>query len=511
MQDFKGILKLAAEGKSQRLIASNKRISRNTVSSILKLAASNNLTYERIKDLSNDEIEKLLYPEKVNEISTYLIPDYDYIHKESSKPGVKLNLLWEEYVLSAKSINKPYYHRSYFFEQYRRYVKENNLTMHIDHKPGDKMMVDWNGKTLNVIDRYTGEVYMAYLFVATLPFSMKSYVRACKDMKIDEWILCHTKAYEYFGGVTRLLVPDNLKTGVISHKKNEDIILNKSYEEMADYYDTVIIPTRVRKPKDKAAVEGSVGDITNYLFGRLRNREFFSFEELNKAIYEKIEDFNNAPFQKKDGSRNSVFTQEELPYLKPLPFKPFELAKFSKAKVNIDYHISVDKMNYSVPYTYVGKQVDVKLTSQEVVIYYNDNIIATHNRLKGRKNQYSTIEDHMPENHKQFKWNGERFRKWALSIGESTYKIIDNLLNSYKAEEAAYRTCISILKLSDKHTKTRLENACKLALEHLSKPGYKNIKMILDSGQDELELKQDKPSDNSFAYLRGGKYYGSKS
>ena len=157
------------------------------------------------------------------------------------------------------------------------------------------MMVDWDGKTLEVKSRTTGEISPAYLFVATLPFSMKTYVRACPNMKEDEWIRCHIEAYKYFGGVTRLLIPDNLKTGVISHKKHDDPVLNKAYQEMAEYYDTVILPARVRKPRDKAAVEGSVGVITNYLFGRFRNRTFFSFEELNKAIKEKIEVFNNEP------------------------------------------------------------------------------------------------------------------------------------------------------------------------------------------------------------------------
>lgn len=509
MRNYKEVLRLYTEGKSQRDIAAIIHMSRHTISDILKTTQLLGITNEVSKNLSNEDIEKLLYPDATNDFTVYVQPDFKKIHEELLKPGVTLNLLWLEYQEEAKSIGRPFYHRSYFFEQYGKYVSKNQLTMHINHKPADRMMVDWDGKTLEVHSRTTGEVDKAYLFVATLPFSMKTFVRACPNMKEDEWIRCHIEAYKYFGGVTRLLVPDNLKTGVTSHKRNEEPILNKVYQEMADYYDTSIIPARVRKPKDKAAVEGSVGVITNYIFGRFRNRIFFSFEELNKAIYEKIEEFNNEPFQKREGSRNEVYLNEEFPFMKPLPLTPFELCSYKTAKVNIDYHISVDRMNYSVPYGYVGQTVDVKMSDDKIIIFYKGTMIAEHVRLKGRRNQYSTNEDHMPEEHKQFKWDGERFRKWAISIGENTYEVIDRLLKSRKVEEVSFRGCLSILKLPDKYSAVRLEKACKLALEHLSNPNYKNIKIILESGQD-TQRQEVIEEDYSKAFVRGGSYYGSK-
>ena len=250
MHDYKKVLQYKYEGMSQRNIAILLRMSRHTISDILKTSELLSITYERVKNLSNDDIEKLLYPDAVNNFTAYLVPDYKKIHEDLLKPGVTLNLLWLEYQEGAKSIGKPFYHRSYFFEQYKKYVSRNNLTMHIEHKPGERLMVDWDGKTLQVHNRLTGEIDAAYLFVATLPFSMKSYVRACPSMKEDEWIRCHIEAYKYFGGVTRLLIPDNLKTGVIYHKKYDDPVLNRAYQEMADYYDTTIMPARVRKPKD---------------------------------------------------------------------------------------------------------------------------------------------------------------------------------------------------------------------------------------------------------------------
>lgn len=438
-------------------------------------------------------------------------PDFDYVHKELLKPGTTIKLLWEEYADACRSINVPFYQYSYFCERYRNHVKKHNLTMHINHKPGDKMMVDWNGTRMSVYDRYTGKEIPAYLFEATLPFSMYSYVRACPDMKIANWIDCHIHAFQYFGGVTRILVPDNLKTGVISHKKYEDPVLNKSYQEMSDHYDTVIIPARVRRPRDKAAVEGAVGNCTVSIVGKLRNRKFFSFEELNEAIRKELDTFNAQPFQKKEGSRRSVYMDEELPFMQPLPEHPFELSEWRRAKVPLNYHISVEKMNYSVPYEYVGNYVDVKLTKSSVTVYYKMNQICVHDRLYGRVNQYSTNESHMPENHQRFQWNKDRFLRWAISIGTSTTEVVQRLFDRYKVEEQAYKGCISLLKLADKYGKARLEDACQLALEHISQPSYKNIRMILQSNQDRKEKnKVSQTAGTEYAFVRGKDYYGGK-
>lgn len=510
MHDYKTILRYKAAGLSLRKTAELLKASRNTVTDIIRLCEATGMTYERSLGLTNEEIYKQLYPEKADSFNTYVAPDFEYIHKELTHPGVTLSLLWQEYVEQARKMGRPFYHRSYFFEMYGNYVSANKLTMHISHKPGDRMQVDWDGKTMEVHDKYTGEVYTAYIFVATLPFSMKSFVRACPDMKTKNWLRCHVEAYEYFGGSTRILVSDNLKTGVISNKKHEDPVLNRNYMELADHYDTVIIPTRVRRPCDKGAVEGSVNDITNFIFGRLRNVKFFSFDDLNEAIKEKAEEFNNAPFQKRDGSRSSVYEMEEKPFMKSLPAVPYEICEYKECSVNIDYHVSVEKMNYSVPYEYRNKKVDVKISDNFITIFYKGTEIAKHKRLYGKRNQYSTFEEHMPENHKKTLWNGERFRRWALSIGSSTHEVIDRQLKHYKVEEAGYRGCLSILKLIDKYGETRLENACKLALEHLSRPGYKNIKAILDSGQDIKEKEEKCFDENKYAFVRGGDYYGNK-
>ncbi len=511
MRDVKKVLELRFNKVSQRNIASTLSLSRNTVSQIIKSADEKMLFWDKASNMSETEIQDVLFPRP--EITLHLEkPDFEYIHKELLKPGTTIRLLWEEYSEQCKKSKIPYYRYSYFCEMYRNYVKRNNLTMHINHKPGDKMMVDWFGTTMSIFDSYTGEEIPVYLFEATLPFSMYCYVQACFTMKVNDWIDCHINAFKYFEGVSRLLIPDNLKTGVINHKKYEDPLLNKAYQEMSDHYGVTVIPTRVRKPKDKAAVEGSVGDCTVAIIGRLRNRKFFSIEDLNKAILKELNIFNTKPFQKKEGSRESVYLNEEKEFMKDLPEKDFELSEWKKAKVQLNYHISVDRMNYSVPYEYVGNYVDVRITKSTIRIYYKNNQICSHQRLNGRKNQYSTNEEHMPVNHQIYQWNKDRFIKWSLSIGSSTNELIEKLFERYKVEEQAYQGCLSILKLEDKYGKTRLEDACQLALEHISKPGYKNIKMILESNQD-IKYKEDKKirtRQSSLAFVRGADYYGGK-
>lgn len=510
MDDHKAILKLHFEGFSQRQIAEKLKRSRNTVSETVKAAAALQLTLEKIIDLSEEELSELLFPGR-KFIPVYAQPDYEYCHKELLKEGVTLTLLYAEYAAQCQSQHKPFYKRTQFFDRYADYVKKHRLTMHINHKPADRVMVDWDGKTMEVCDEYTGEISTAYLFVGTLPFSMLSYVQACPTMKTHDWIDCHIKRFEYFDGAPRLLIPDNLKTGITMNRKYEDPITNRTYQEMADHYGITIIPARVKSPKDKAAVEGTVGNVTKVIIGKLRNRKFFSFEALNNAICIEMDKFNTEPFQKRDESRMSVYMEEEKAFMRPIPETPYELSSWKTATVQLNYHIQVDKMNYSVPYEYVGKKVDVKMTKETISAYYKGTCIASHRRLYGRRNQYSTLEIHMPENHQLFQWNASRFLNWAKSIGPNTYTVIDKHIHRYAVEEQSYKGCISILKLSDKYTAARLENACQLALAHIPNPTYKNIRLILEAGQDETEKPETiRDETEEHAFTRGSSYYRGK-
>lgn len=256
--------------------------------------------------------------------------------------------------------------------------------------------------------------------------------------------------YEYFGGIAKILVPDNCKTAVIHNGGWKDQRINAVYHEMAEHYGTAIIPARVRAPKDKPNAEGSVGSISTWSIAALRKEQFFTIAELNAAIKAKL---------------------EELPFLAPLPTARYELAEWKQATVQFNYHISVDGMLYSIPYEYIGKKVDVRITGTVIEVFYNQNRIASHSRLYGRKNQYSTVTEHMPKDHQFYlEWNGDRFRKWAERIGENTAKVIDAILRSKRVEQQSYRSCMGVLKLADKHSPVKLEEACRTAFSYTQSP-----------------------------------------
>jgi hypothetical protein len=318
--------------------------------------------------------------------------------------------------------------------------------------------------------------------------------------------------FAFFGGATRLLISDNLKTGVVRNRKHEDPIINRSYQELADHYRTALLPARVLAPKDKAAVEGTVGQLTSRIIAKLRDKRFFSLKELNKAISHELEAFNDRPFQKREGSRSSVYTEEELPFMQPLPPWPYEFATWKVATVQLNYHVSIDNQYYSVPYEYARKKVDIRLTNNIVEVFYQGNRICSHVRLHGRIGQYDTNPDHMPPNHQLYsEWNSDRFKRWAENIGPSTKEVVTRIFDSYRVEEQAYKGCLSLLKLADKYTAARLENACKVALTHIASPRYKNIRLILEAGQDlpqpAKEQALETVLDNGYTHLRGAEYY----
>jgi hypothetical protein len=334
-------------------------------------------------------------------------------------------------------------------------------------------------------------------------------------MKEEDWINAHISMYEYFGGVTRLLIPDNLKVGILSNKKHKDPVVNRAYQELADHYQTALLPARVLAPRDKAAVEGTVGNLTSHIIAKLRNRQFFDINELNEAIHKEPDKFNRNPFQKKDGSRYSVFTEEELPFMQPLPKYPYEFAQWKTATVQLNYHIAIGHQNYSTPYEYVNKKVDVRYTRSTIEIYYKGTRICSHKRLYGRRGQYSTVVDHMPANHQLYsEWDSARFLKWASGIGDATRLVVQKMFESYRIEEQAYKGCLSLLKLADRYTPERLEDACQAALTRIPNPRYKNIRFILEAGQDKKASERSKTNANiassdKYAIVRGAAYYRS--
>ena len=506
MSKEKEILHRFFKGESQRSIAAVLRVSRNTVAKVVKACHEHPLDAAALDGMDLAALHHHLFPAEAD-LPGQVQPDYEFIHKELLKSGVTLKLLWEEYAADCRQANKLYFMYSQFCKRYRDFVDHHHLTMHIHHKPAERLMVDWAGTTLKLYNPETGAVTKAYLFVATLPFSMYCYAEACRDMKEHSWIQAHIHLMEFLGGSAKLLVSDNLRTGIISHRKHEDPIANRSYQEFADHYGMALLPARVLAPKDKAAVEGSVGQVTTHIIAKLRNRKFFDLYEMNQAIQEELYRFNEAPFQKKDGSRSSIFHMEECPFLRPLPQCPYEYADWKKATVQLNYHITVDHQNYSVPYEYVRKRVDVRLTSHVVEIYTEGRRIANHKRIVGKRGQYSTVEEHMPKNHQLYsQWDGNRFRRWSEKCGEHVHTVIERLLASYRVEEQAYKGCLALLKLSDQYGIPRLNTACELALRQVPSPRYKLIQNILVTQQD---IKIEQPAAHSQnAFVRGAAYYG---
>lgn len=509
MTNYREILRLGDLGISKQDIAAACECSRNTVAGVLKRAAECGITWAQAQDWSNKDIAKRLFPAGEAK-PTYKMPDYEYVHREMAKSGVTLSLLWLEYCDQCREVGEIPYKSTQFNKYYSEYVHKTKATMHIGHKPGEIMEVDWAGQTAHIIDTDTGEFIDTYIFVAILPYSGYAYVEAFFSQNQENWITAHVNAYRHFGGVTRILTPDNLKTGVTKNSRSETVI-NRTYQEMAEHYGTAVIPARPRAPKDKPSVEGAIGIISTWILAALRNWQFLSLHEQNSAILEKLNEFNNKPFQKKDGSRASAFA-EEKPFLLPLPARPFELATWKVATPGFNYHISVDSQNYSVPFEYIKQKVDVRLTKSVVEVFFDGNRICSHPRLYGRQGQYSTIEIHMPPDHQKYiAWNSERFASWADRIGENTAAVVRFFLNNCKVEQQGYKSCMALLKLSDKYSAQRLEAACERAFTFTTWPSLKSIQTILQSGQDRLSRSEPMPETTSetsrYGFTRGADYY----
>ncbi len=512
MTKYREILRLSSLGISQQNIAYSCGVSKKTVNKVLKRANEMSISWPLDKTMTDAVLAEKMFPsrQKDGSSSTKRMPDYDYIRKELLRNGVSKKLLWVEYLEECRLNGDDPLMYSQFCYYIQQDEQKRRATMHIDRKPAEQVEVDWAGDKAQIIDRDTGEIIDAHIFVGVLSYSQYAYVEAFPDEKQAAWISAHIHMYDFFGGVARILVPDNCKTAVNQNKKYEDPRINAVYHEMAEHYGTAIIPARVRKPKDKPNAEGSVGHVSTWIIAALRNEQFFSFREMNQAIRAKLDAYNRKPFQKKEGSRYELFRTEELPFLASLPATPYELAEWKQATVQFNYHISVDGCLYSVPYEYIKKRVDVRVTDKTIEVFYNQNRIATHVRLYGRKGQYSTVTEHMPPDHQKFlEWNGDRFRKWAEHIGINTYKVVDAILTSRRVEQQTYKGCMGLLKLSERYSPNQLEAACAKALSFTSTPSYKSVLNILKAKPDlaEPEEQSSEPTVNPYGITRGADYY----
>lgn len=513
MVNYKEILRLANEGASQRQIATSVRSSRNKVSEVLIAMKNAGITWPLDESVNNEQIESILFPERLSAVSMYLEPDYPYIHTELAKRGVTLTLLWNEYVQKAESLGKKPYMTTQFGDKYRAWARITKATMRIHHKPGDAMQVDWAGDTLPIYDSVTGKIAPAYLFIAVLPCSCYVYAEATSDMKLENWLNCHVHAYEYFGGVTRLLIPDNLKTGVTKNTRYETV-MNRSYQELAEYYDTAIVPARVEHPKDKSLAESSVKFASTWILAALRNKHFFTLSEAKDAVREKLVELNLREFKQREGCRRTAYFEEEQVFMKPLPSKRYELATWNPGiKVGADYLVSDGRNKYSVPFDLIGEKVDIRLTSRTVEVFFHGSRVASHVRKAAAQREPIVNENHMsPEHRKYLSYNRDDFTVWAKSVGESAQKTVTYFLTAGKEPEQGFKYCASLKKLCEKYGKKKLETTCAEVFKHTTTPSLRLISTILKNGIIKTEKKKTEARGNPNAYgiTRGAAYFSKR-
>lgn len=480
MRKIKEVLKLNYDGIGNREIARRLKISAGSVSNYLTRAKAAGLVWPLNDDWTEDKIYSVLFPTE-NKKTTHPLPDFSKVHQELKRKGVTLMLLWYEY---QQQIPGGYSYSRYC-ELYQAFIGKCNPSMRLTHHAGEKLFVDYSGLTVSWIDKTTGESHKAQIFVAVLGASNYTFVEATADQSLLSWIQSHVHAFEFFGGVTTCLVPDNLRSGVTkAHLYDPDV--NRTYQEMADHYSVAVVPTRVRTPKDKPKVEVGVQGIQRWILAPLRDVTFFSVQEINDAIKPLLTAYNERAFYELEGSRLSQYLEVDKPALKPLPPRPYIYAEWKKARSGGDYHVAINKHYYSIPYQYIGENIDVRITSTTIECFHKRDRIALHQR--SYKSGHTTIHEHMPSQHQVYAdWTPARMYAWAKSIGPNTAQLINELTSMYKIPEQSFRSCFGILRMSKTYGSERLENAAIRALS-IGAIRYKNIESILKSGLDQQPL-----------------------
>ena len=507
-------LQLREAGLSANKIYEAHRISKKSQREVMEAAKDAGITYADVVDMTDDEVYELLFPNRHKHVSVFAEPDWDYVHVEMAKVGVTLSLLHAEYQDCCREKNAVAMSYDRFCKQYAHYTVSKQVTSRVGHKAARLCEVDWSGPTMALVDPVTGEITKVYLFVGTLPFSRYSYVEPTLDMTQDTWLRCHVHMFEFFGGSTPIIVPDNLRASVTAHPKEGEVVLNEAYQAMAAHYSSAVMATRICAPKDKPSVEGTVGNIATQVIARLRNETFTDFNKLKAAVADKLTAYNSASFQKRNGSsRLLCFTEEEKSLLNPLPAIPYEVCKWTYGrKVQKNCHVCWQRNYYSVSHYYVGKKVDIRATDTTVEIYLGGERIATHKIFPPyAKNRYSTAVAHLPKEKSYSDWDSSRIRNWSLCVGISCSTVIERVFESVRFDEQAFNACLAILRLEHKYTRERLEKACLMALESgVTSPRYAHIEPILKTNQDKMTHRNSGEEDenDSTGYVRGARYYG---
>lgn len=504
---LKQIIRLKVQKTSNRQVAKLLNITRKTVNKYVKRIEQLGLTYPDLllyEERRLDELfEKPVCLIKEDNPKEILLTWMQYIEKELKRVGVTRWNLWAEY----KNKHPGGYSYSTFCTAYQMWQDQHGVVMHFEHKAGDKLYVDYTGKKLEIVNQQTGEVTQVEVLVAVLGSSQYTYVEATKTQKKEDFMGAIENALHYFGGVPAAIVPDNLKSAVTKASKYEPR-LNETFEDFALHYQTTILPTRARKPRDKALVEGAVNIVYNRIFSVIRNTVFFNLPDLNMAIWELQETYNAVNFQGKDHSRKDLFNQVEKKELMPLPMERYEFKQYALVTVLKSSHIWLleDKHYYSVHYKYLGEKVKLIYTISRVEIYHKSERIAFHQR-NILPYKYTTVREHMPSAHNFVSdWNPEKFLSWATDIGVETKGVIEKILQSKQHPEQAYKSCVGILSFAKKVGHERLNNACGRAI-HYHSYNYMSIKNILDKALDKEQIVEQQYKLPLHDNVRGKDYY----
>jgi transposase len=507
MRKIREVLRLRfGLGLHQDQIARSCSIGQATVHRYLEKATAAKVTWPLPEDFDDRRLDELLFPKRPLRTPVQPRPGLDFgqLHTQlQAHKHLTLQLLWEEY----RETQPDGYGYSRFCELYQRWNRNRDVVLRHDHNPGEKTFVDWAGDTVRIYDRESGEVTPASIFVAVLGASTYTFARAALSQDLANWIDCHVRAFEFFQGVTKLLVPDNPRTGVTRACRYEPD-LNRTYHEMAQHYGIAVLPARPYKPRDKAKVENAVGIVERWILAALRHRKFFLIADLNEAIEELLERLNNRRFRKRDGTRTSLFAEIDRPALQPLPAESYVMAEWKTVRANIDYHIEIERHYYSVPYQLAGQQLEARYTSTTVELFQDGKRVASHARSSAVY-RHTTVHQHMPKSHQaHLEWTPSRLIHWGETVGTATAEVIRTILASKPHPEMGYRACLGILRLAKTYSPERLEAASQRGL-HLQACSYSSLRSILKRSLDRqttLELEAGKPGPRH-ENVRGAGYY----
>jgi transposase len=517
MRKIREVLRLKFEcNRSHREIAASCELSPGSVSDYLRRAKDSSLTWEDAAAMSDAEVESRLFRQVgYNEPTPRAPIEFAWVHRELSRTGVTLQLLWAEYVeaTASRAGDARAYQYSQFCDSYARWRATLAISMRQVHRAGEKLFIDYSGKTPHIVDRETGEVVDVELFVAVLGASNYTYAEATRTQSKQDFVASTVRAFEYFGCAPEVLVPDQLRSAVSGPDRYEPDI-NRTFLEMAQHYGVAVIPARPRKPKDKSKVEAGVLIAQRWILATLRNLTFFSLDSLNEAIAERLEKLNTRPFQKLEGCRRAAFEELDRPAMKVLPVHRYEMADWQDALVNVDYHVAFDDRYYSVHHTLISARVELRITVSTVEIFHGRERVASHRRCYGSKGAFATCEEHRPVTHRdRTPWPPERLITWAASFGPHVARVVELTLARYPHPEQGYRACLGTLRCAKRYGAARMDVACAQALRVAGPlgPKRKYIEAMLKRGLEQRPV--DAPAapsvQRTFVHenVRGGDYY----